>query len=77
MSENRVMKRFLYLSVISSVGNSCADWALFFYALDKTSFGMESGTSKASLYFLGFGVGRMIFGTAIRGSFLIAYLKKL
>ena len=60
MNENKLIKKFLSLSVVSTMGNHCADWALFFYALEKTEFGRDSGLSKASLFYIGFGIGRIV-----------------
>jgi len=71
MNGDKIIKRFLSFSVLSAVGNSCADWAFFFYALDKigmdhsASEGTLFGLSRAGLFFVGFGLGRMILAPLI------------
>ena len=75
MTHKKMIKTFLSLSILSSVGNSCANWALFFYALDKVGFGSQSGLSTASLFYIGLGIGKMILAPCL-GTFFDKFPKK-
>ena len=75
MNDKKLMKKFLPLSVLSSIGNACADWALFFYALEKVGFGNQLGLSTASLFYIGLGFGKMILAPCI-GTFFDKFPKR-